>query len=163
MIHRDRHCFPSPHLQSIIHPYSHPLQSTMPIQRDDQYFRTVTSLLRFLRVPDYAHCALTVLAGSRNNFKRMPAASFLLAHGTEEVACIPRHLVEKITLFCMPNRRVKRKEHSRSDLLVAKNPVPDETPAASGCSVHLEGEAAIHSIAPQSIWLRNGEKYFAIF
>ena len=117
----------------------------MPIQRDDSYFRTITSLLNLLRIPDYTcYDASTVSAGSRNNFKRMLAASFLLALDTEVVACLPKRSVENITLFCMPNRRVKRKEYSRHDLLVSKNPVPGETPAASGRSAHLEDEAVIH-------------------
>lgn len=116
----------------------------MSIQRDDQYFRTITSLLNLLRVPDNTFHAATAPAASRRNFKRTPAASFLLARGTDGVACLPKRSVEKITLFCMPNRRVKQKEYLGHDLLVAKNPAPGETPAASGCSARLEAEAAIH-------------------
>jgi hypothetical protein len=111
--------------------------------RDDLHFRTVTSLLSLFRRPDDTHYASTVPAGSRSNFKRMLAASFLLARGTEVVACIPKRSIEGITLFCMPDRKAKRKEYSRHDILVAKNPAPDEPPAASGCSVRLEDEAVI--------------------
>ena len=116
----------------------------MSFQRDDQYFRTVTSLLNLLRMPDNTYYASTVPVGSRNNFKRMLAAAFLLARGTEVIACILKRSVENITLFCMPNRRVKRNEYLRHDLLVAKNLAPDETPAASGCSVRLEDESVVH-------------------
>ena len=116
----------------------------MSIQRDDQYFRTITSLLNLLRVPDNTFYAATIPAASRSNFKRMLAASFLLARGTDVVACLPKRSVENITLFCMPNRRVKQKEYLRHDLLVAKNPALGETPAASGCGARLEAEAAIY-------------------
>jgi hypothetical protein len=105
--------------------------------RDDLHFRTVTSLLSLFCRPDNTQYASTIPAGSRSNFKRMLAVSFLLARGTEVVACIPKRSVHGVTLFCMP--KSKSWEYSRHDMLIA-NPAPNETP---GGSVRLEDEAVI--------------------
>jgi hypothetical protein len=106
--------------------------------RDDLHFRTVTSLLSLFCRPDNTQYASTIPAGSRSNFKRMLAVSFLLARGTEVVACIPKRSVHGVTLFCMP--KSKSWEYSRHDMLIAENPAPNETPRGS---VRLEDEAEI--------------------
>jgi hypothetical protein len=113
--------------------------------RDDLHFRTVTSLLSLFCRPDNTQYAPTIPVGSRRNFKRMLAVSFLLARGMEVVACIPkRSTLNGITLFCIPDRKkIKLTEYSRQDMLIAKNPAPNKTPAASGGSVRLEDEAKI--------------------
>jgi hypothetical protein len=111
--------------------------------RDDLHFRTVTSLLSLFCRPDNTQYASTIPAGSRSNFKRMLAVSFLLARGTEVVACIPKRSVHGVTLFCMPDRQGKGKskswEYARHDMLIA-NPAQNETSAGS---VRLEDKAVI--------------------
>ena len=58
----------------------------------------------------------------------------------------------------MPNRRVKRKEYSRPDLLDAKNPAQNETPAVSEC--RASGGRSHHLF--DGTTKRHGESYFAI-
>jgi hypothetical protein len=112
---------------------------------DDLHFRTVTSLLSLFCRPDNTQYASRVPAGSRSNFKRMLAVSFLLARGMEVVACIPKPSIEGVTLFCMPDCKgeIQPEEYSRHDMFIAKNPAPNETPAASRPSVRLEDGAVI--------------------
>jgi hypothetical protein len=100
---------------------------------DDLHFRTVTSLLSLFCRPDNTQYASTIPAGSRSNFKRMLAVSFLLARGMEVVACIPKRSIEGVTLFCMPDCKGEIKPEE----------APNETPAASRPSVRLEDGAVI--------------------
>jgi hypothetical protein len=113
--------------------------------RDDLHFRTVTSLLSLFCRPDNTQYASRIPAGSRSNFKRMLTVSFLLARGTEVVACIPKRSIEGVTLFCMPDCKgeIKPEKYSRHDMSIAKNPAPNKTSAESKHSVRLEDGAVI--------------------
>lgn len=96
--------------------------------RHDLHFRTVTSLLSLFGRKDRTPYNMGVAAASRENYELIMAVAYLLARGTEAVACLPKLTPLGITLFCTP------------DLSKGKNPHPVEAEKGFGDRLQAQSD-----------------------
>jgi hypothetical protein len=96
--------------------------------KDDQHFRTITSLIQLIDKNSFTFSAAegTIEAPTKNILKYLAISSFIIAWHCEVVAAIPEYSGKGLKVFvCSPQSDTSFDEHS---LLVTQNPVKKRDP-----------------------------------
>lgn len=97
--------------------------------KDDEHFRTVTTLLALVSKPDSTTYDVRIPTDAKKNIAILRAATALLARSYDVVACIPKQTISApaeqpaFTLFCVePNRPLYEKDCEQHEVVLDRNP-----------------------------------------